>query len=170
MVLSLLEHFEASTGAGSDWYPRARGFARELSREHGGGLARPAGIIAALSPQLQWNVNRRIAAHYMAHGEPGEGCLRLSDERAHAIWRGHRPLDILGGPKTRAFYCAIMGDDSAAVVDTWMGTALGWPHSAFSARQYERCADALSVAAGHARKPVTTFQAIVWTQVRGSDS
>jgi hypothetical protein len=167
MVFSLLEHFEASDGNGERWYRESRRFARSLQREHGGGLAKPAGVIAALSPQVQWAVNKRMAAHYMAHGEPGEGCLRLSEERAYRIWRGDKPLSVLRGPKTRAFYRAIMGDENAAVVDTWILAAVNWPSRGISPKQYERVAAALKDAARVTGLGTATFQAVVWVVVRG---
>ncbi len=167
MVMSLLEHYEASNNEGERWYAESRRYARQLQRQYGGGLGRAAGIIAALSPQLQWVVNKRLAAQVMAEGWPAEGCLELSANRAHAIWMGERPLAVLGGNKTRAFYRAIMGDEDAAVIDTWMAVALGWPHNSFSPLQYERCERALRVAASYTPHTVATFQAIVWTQVRG---
>ncbi len=167
MVVNLLDHYEQSDGAGVPWYRESRRFARRLAREHGGGLARPAGITAALSPQVQWSVNKRMAEHYMATGTPGEGCLRLSDDRARAIWLGQRPLQVLRGPKTTAFYRAIMGDEDAAVIDTWMLQAVGWPHKGISPKQYEKCAEALRKAAAYTPHTTAQFQAVVWTQVRG---
>ncbi|MES2156057.1 MAG: hypothetical protein V4510_13065 [bacterium] len=168
LVTSLLTHYEeAGTDHAAGWYREARSYARALTREHGGGLGRAAGIIAALSPQISWGVNKRLAAQVMEHGWPQEGCLRLSEQRAHDIWMGDRPLAVLGGPKTRAFYRAIMGDEDAVVLDTWMATAMGWPHNAFSARQYERCERALREAAAVTSLAPSAFQAIVWTQVRG---
>lgn len=168
MVYTLLEHYEAAeVDDGQAWYRESRKFARQLVREHGGGLGRAAGIIAALSPQVQWSVNKRMAAQVMEHGWPQEGCLSLSANRAHDIWMGDRPLSVLGGPKTRAFYRAMMGDEDAAVLDTWMATALGWPTRGFSARQYERCAAALREAAAVTSLTTASFQAVVWTHVRG---
>jgi hypothetical protein len=168
LVVNLLTHYEeAGHDEAAGWYRESKRYAHALRREHGGGLGRAAGIISALSPQVQWSVNKRLAAQVMEHGWPQEGCLSLSANRAHAIWQGDRPLSVLGGPKTRAFYRAIMGDEYAVVLDTWMATALGWPHNSFSERQYERCAMALREAAEVTSLPPATFQAIVWTQVRG---
>lgn len=167
MVYNLLVAYEAGGFGGERWYRESRRFARQLKREYGGGLGRAAGIIAALSPQVQWNVNKRLAEQVMEHGEPVEGCLALSATRAWRIWLGERPLSVLRGPKTRAFYRAIMGDPDAEVIDTWMLLALGWPHRSVSPRQYERCAAALREAAEQTPLTVADFQAVVWTAVRG---
>lgn len=167
MVMSLLEHYEAAENdAGADWYYNSRRTARRLARQYGGGLGRSAGIIAALSPQVQWKVNVRMAEDMLRDGwATGQTYANLL--KAERILQGARPLTVLGGPKVRAFYRAIMGDEDACVIDTWMLQACKWPRKGVSLRQYERCAAALRDAAAQASLPAAQFQAIVWTQVRG---
>ena len=166
MVRSLLEHYEASDGVtGHDWYDQGHAFAAGL-----GEVRIACGIVAALSPQVQWKVNKRLAEQVFSNdGEVTEGCLSLSGEKAWRIWNGEEPEDVLGTRKTLHFFRALMLDRDAPVVDTWMAQALGWPHNWFSPRQYERAAGALTAAAGYATLPTATFQAIVWTQVRGGE-
>lgn len=167
MVLNLLEHYEASEhDAAAGWYRESRRFARKLTREHGGGLGRAAGIIAALSPQVQWHQNKAMACDMLADGW-AVGQTHANLLKAWRIREGERPLKVLGGPKVRSFYRAMMGDEDAAVIDTWMLQAIGWESRWLSPRQYERCAAALREAAQHAGLPTAQFQAVVWTQVRG---
>lgn len=153
--------------AGSRWYRESRREARRLSRDYAVTLSQGAGIIAALSPQVQWDVNLRLARQVAEHGEVNEGCLRQSADKAWRIWHGERPLRVLGGMKTRAFYRAIMGDDDSVVIDTWMLYAVGWPNRSVTAKQYLRVAAALAEAAEFVGEANATFQAIVWTHVRG---
>jgi hypothetical protein len=175
MVGALLEHWEdaydnAPAPAGSSWYADARAECRRMARAHGSTLTRVAGVVAALSPQLQWGVNLRIAEQVLSTGTAQEGCLTASRQKAERIYDGERPADVLGGPKVRAFYRALLGDADAAVVDTWMFHAVGWPEKGGrGGKLYERVADALREAAALAQLPVSEFQAIVWTQVRGSE-
>jgi hypothetical protein len=167
MVVNLLDHFEASDASnGERWYRESRRYARQLAREYGGGVGRAAGVIAALSPQVQWSRNKEMARDVMATGTAvGQTGNNLT--KAWRIWNGERPLKVLGGPKVRAFYRAMMGDENAAVIDTWMLQAMGWPQRSLSARQYERCAAALAEAASYTHLTTAQFQAVVWTQVRG---
>lgn len=95
------------------------------------------------------------------------GQTRNNTWKAERIREGERPLQVLGGPKVRSFYRAIMGDENAVVLDTWMATALGWPTNSFSRIQYEKCSAVLRDAAERANVAPANFQAIVWTQVRG---
>lgn len=167
MVVNLLDHYEQSGHDGAaGWYRESRRYARALAREHGGGVGRAAGIIAALSPQVQWHRNKAMACEVMETGW-ATGQTHTNLLKARRIWLGERPLQVLGGPKVRSFYRAMMGDEEACVIDTWMATALGWPHNFFSERQYEKCAAALKQAASYTDLTTAQFQAVVWTHVRG---
>jgi hypothetical protein len=167
MVLRLLGHYEdAGHDEAAGWYRESRRFARSLAREHGGGLARPAGIIAALSPQVQWHRNKAMAADMMATGTC-TGQTGANELKAWRIWQGERPLRVLGGPKVTNFYRAMMGHEDAAVIDTWMLHALDWGKRGCSAKEYERCAAALREAASMTALTTAQFQAVVWTHVRG---
>lgn len=154
-----------TSSMGAVWYRESRRHARRLAREHGVPVSRAAGVIAALSPRVQWAVNLRMADAALA-GRPYGG-LKTSKRKAAAIVNGERPLDVLRGPKTRAFYRAIMGAENAAVVDTWMLKAAGWPGASVTSKQYERVASAMGAAAQSVGVPTATFQATVWTEVRG---
>ena len=164
MVVNLLDHYEQSDGSGADWYDRAREHCERLDPEDPN---RAAAIIAALSPQVQWSRNLRLAEALYANDGEVKDCLGLSAHKAWRLWLGDRPEDVLGRRKTWHFYRAIVGHEDAPVVDTWMGYAVGWPHNSFSPRQYERVAGALTAAGGFANMAVAPFQATVWTHVRG---
>lgn len=169
MRRAFLESWERATTdtsrMGAVWYRESRRHARRLAREHGVPVSRAAGVIAALSPRVQWKVNLRLADDALA-GRPVRG-LKTSAAKAAAIVNGARPLDVLKGPKTRAFYRAIMGSEDAAVVDTWMLKAAGWPSTSVTGKQYARVAAAMDAAAQSVGVPTATFQATVWTEVRG---
>lgn len=166
MVFRLLGHFEDSDLDGTSWYRASRQFCEELAKEAGISLAKVAGITAALSPQVQWNRNK-LMAHEVALTGWTTGQTTANIHKAVRIWEGEQPLRVLGGNKVRAFYRAIMGHEDAVVLDTWMATALGWPHNGFTDRQYQRCEAALREAAAVTSLSPANFQAVVWTHVRG---
>jgi hypothetical protein len=152
---------------GREWYRESRGAAEAIARDSLVTLEQAAGVIAALSPRQSWRVNVRLAADACA-GRPFGG-LGSSLRNATRILRGEHPLDVLGGPKTRAFYQAIMGDDDAAVIDVWMIRAMGDDaESAPTAKRYAILAATLRSAARKAGVPTADFQAIIWTHIRGS--
>lgn len=89
--------------AGLAWYRDAHGAAASLDPSN---VQRAAGVIAALSPRLQWSRNLELAARAYADGA-ATGCLGASCRAANAILDGASPLDVLRGPKVRAFYTLI---------------------------------------------------------------
>lgn len=152
--------------AGTMWYATARGTVQRLSREYGVTRAVAAGVVSALSPRLQWAVNVR-AAEVVLGGDIPRGVFKTSLSKALRITRGgERPLVVLSGPKTRAFYRALMGDDSAAVVDVWVLRAVRWTRKV-TAKAYARIARALAAAAAVVGVSVAVLQAVAWVVVRG---
>ncbi len=102
------------------------------------------------------------------HGDTLSRVLPLSEVRATYVWAGSRPLTVLRGLKTPAFYRAIMGDEDQRVIDSIMLQVMGWSkrHS-LSLRQYERLGRLLAEAAAFVDEPTTRFQAVVWCGQRG---
>lgn len=101
--------------AGERWYPDALALARELDPHN---VPRAAGVIAALSPRLQWTANARAARRAYADGH-ASGVLGCNARKADAILAGAVPLTVLRGHKVRAFYACIMaaGATDAVAVD-----------------------------------------------------
>lgn len=168
MMIALLAQWEASDRTtGLTWYTDARREARRMARAYGVTTAAACGVIAALSPQVQWVRNLTMAREILRDGvTTGQTSANLT--KAYRIADGARPLTVLGGPKVRAFYRALMGDESAAVIDTWMMVAAQWHRDGATALQYLEIARALTDAAAFAGIAVAPFQAVVWTHVRGS--
>jgi hypothetical protein len=152
--------------SGGSWYGDARRTCQDMAKRNGVSLAVAAGVVAALSPRLQWGPNLRAAEVVLSGGIPG-GVFQASLRKALRIARGgQRPLTVLSGPKVRAFYRAIMGDESAAVVDTWVLKAVGWAR-AVTPKAYAAIARALQLAAERLGTTVARLQAIAWVAVRG---
>ena len=170
MIRRLLATWQASGRTtrrqGRAWYPEARAAVRGMARTHGTSVAVAAGVVAALSPRLMWHVNVRAADAVLGGAIP-VGVFRTSLSKALRIHRGgERPLDVLGGPKVRAFYRALTGDDGAAVVDVWVLRVVGWTKS-LTERAYGQVAKALEVVARQLGVTVVDLQATAWVAVRG---
>lgn len=167
----LIKHYEnaprAARQAGRHWYDNARTTARKLARDSGRSLAVSAGVIAALSPRAHWATNISWARDSLMSGA-ARGGLSTGVRKAQRIIDGERPLQVLSGPKVRAFYRAIMGHCNAAVVDVWIAYAVGVDSNGWSEQQYNKVAQALTDAAKNVGVPVIVFQATVWVAVRGS--
>jgi hypothetical protein len=126
--------------AGVQWYRNARRICRDLARRHGVSESCAAGVVAALSPRLGWTYNVLAADLVLARAERVPGVFKASLVKARRILAGGRPLQVLSGPKVRAFYRALKGDESAAVVDVWTARAAGLsPEHLKSARRQRAC-------------------------------
>lgn len=149
------------------WYPSAHLVARDQANEYGLTIETTSGILAALSPRLGWGPNVMLAERLLATGGTlDRGGLGRSLRQARAIHGGGAPLDVLGGPKTRAFYSAILtaGESPDPVIDrhAWdmlVGKRLASPPTA---KQYRMGAEMLSRAARILEVPVSQVQAVTW--------
>lgn len=169
--------------AGLAWYRRAAEAAASILPAD---PARAAGVIAALSPRCQWSTNVGWAAAVIeaaARGEASPPAVHTSAMRAQAwrIARGEAPLDVLRGPKVRAFYRNITGDLTAVTVDVWAARVADGdyrPHPTKAGllgaipspagRRYALIARAYREAAAVIGRAPRDVQAAVWVHVRGS--
>lgn len=105
----------AQLAEGLRWYHNAHAVAQTLDPDRPG---RAAGVIAALSPRLSWPRNLELAGRAYADGR-ASGTLGMSCRAADAVLSGADPLDVLRGPKVRAFYSLILdpGDPLTVCID-----------------------------------------------------
>lgn len=169
-TLQVVEHLRNATEEtwrkGAAWYPLAQAWCERAALAHGRQQHVAAGIVAALSPRQTWARNLEQAERVLA----GEVATVLPDayRKARAILDGALPLDVLRGPKVRAFYANLTGDLGQVTVDTWALRALGLepgfiriaPRHALVVRAYADAAREFEI------EPAIA-QAIVWVHVRG---
>lgn len=106
--------------AGHSWYPEAHQVAASQAGTYGVTIEVAAGVLAALSPRLGWGPNVMLAERMLATGGTlDRGGLGRSLAQARAIHAGADPDEVLRGPKTHAFYHAILtaGDSETPVID-----------------------------------------------------
>lgn len=151
---------------GLEWYSIAHNAAIELDPKN---VTRAAGIIAALSPMVNWKRNLEMARFVYANGHANGLGLRGNCRKAEAILNGSDPLDILGGEKVRTFFQTIVnpGIDGLVVIDRHaFDIALGKVHSDRDRKIGKRVYRELSVAYQQAATiaDVTTpqMQAVTW--------
>lgn len=182
MIRRLVRAYESATpeqvADGREWYSRA--YVEALALSVGTDLTprQCAGVIAALSPRVTWAQNLIRAARMV---DIWEHCRRdleppryrlglgLSIDRAWRIVSGEgRPLDVLGGKKTRAFYRNITGDRDAVTVDVWAARIAYGREVGLTDNRYDTCARAYAAAAAKVGECPRDFQAITWIAARGS--
>lgn len=156
--------------AGFRWYQAAHDLAVDLDPVN---PRRAAGVIAALSPQTNWDRNAALARLAYAQGV-AFGTLGSSVRAANRILAGEDPADVLRGPKVIAFFTLINdpSNTSAVVVDRHaIGVAVG---ARLSDRErnasyrldrgglYGRIADVYRAAADVLQVPPHAVQAVTW--------
>lgn len=170
----VLEWFDAASEsdriAGESWYAGAL----ESANGMGDDPTIAAGVIAAYSPRCPWKQNLKWAADTVAAAINGEPCpaYHTTTMRTQA-WRianGEHPLDVMEGPKVRAFFANIMGDQRRVTIDVWAARAAEGksdPRSP-SGRRYALIERAYVEAAAMRGVTPAAMQATVWCAIRGS--
>jgi hypothetical protein len=101
--------------SGMYWYETAHNDARAIAERHGVTVMQAGGVIAAISPGLEWGLNliqanEFIGAFKAKRKLPSVGAYgRKNVAKALRILNGENPYDVLPltGPKVRAFYYCI---------------------------------------------------------------
>lgn len=97
---------------GLEWYNDAHAFAKYLSPYK---ISKGAGVIAALSPMMGWESNKKQALRAFLNGTAdGLGLIR-NCAKAERILYGADPLTVLSGNKVRAFYSTILDPNGFAI-------------------------------------------------------
>lgn len=113
---NILKVWDATSNADRfDWYQEAYYFAISLTNldPDSAALGRACGVIAALSPMLHWNQNKKLAKHLIANPAdyPNLKCLKANAKKAYDILMSDGSddaiLTILNGKKTSAFFLNI---------------------------------------------------------------
>ena len=110
---------ESSIAEGKVWYSHANHIAWQVTKLLGSKDIRVgAGIIASLSPQMDWGENVTEALRFVSVGFSTKQ-TRANNMKAKRISEGDDPETVLGGLKVTAFYHAILEPfgDTPPVVD-----------------------------------------------------
>ncbi len=159
----------AAVSEGYNWYDRAREAAEKLG---GGNAQMGAGIIAAMSPQRNWDENLRLAHQIRKTGTSGQ--TSVQNKKALRIMEGENPEDILGKLKEGNFYKNIYNpnDPTAVTVDRHahdvaINQKIGGRNRGLSADgRYDTFHRAYTTAAGHLGiETPSRLQASVWIPV-----
>ena len=157
-----------------DWYRNAHDQCRIIATSLEMPLDTFLGVVAALSPQMNWKYNIREAVR-LVHGMRCLGYGRNIAKAKRILLNGEQPLDVLGGNKVRAFYCNLRdggANDQHVTIDTWaLRIALGKDGytqkiSGITDKQYKRLVKAYQQVAAEFGILATELQAITWVHVR----
>lgn len=115
-----VEHWEQ----GKLWYHDAHDYCQGLVGKYT--LEQVVGVVAALSPQVEWDHNKSVACALLEgyEGEVYKG-YDVNMTKARSVLDIKDPLTILGGQKVRAFYDNILRPrySNLVTVDTHIARA-----------------------------------------------
>jgi len=128
MTRRITRVFDAATPEqlekGLTWYDAAHSIAEGLADMYDLTLEQASAVIAALSPQISWALNVKLATRACwNHGLTG-GALGANVEKANRILSGEKVSDVLGtaesksGHKVRAFFQSILTSGRATNVSS----------------------------------------------------
>lgn len=122
---------------GTQWYTIAHGIARNIADHYDLSLSKIIGVIAALSPNIQWEVNLDDTLKILDGGNPSAYGKNIS--KAFDILNDHPPDKILGGSKVRNFYLNLLNpaDCDAITIDVHATKVLyAWHENGISPTRY----------------------------------
>ena len=173
---------ESSIREGYTWYTDAHNIAKQVSELCGTTDIRVgAGILAALSPQMEWGENIAEALKFASLGYSKKQ-TGANNAKAEKIRAGQDPAEVLGGLKVKAFYEAIVepfGDGNPVIDRHALTVYYGKPVSkrdrnrAFSNARvierlqwsYKKSAKDISLVLGYTVH-YNVVQAVTWVQHR----
>jgi hypothetical protein len=103
MVLATDDQYNRGLG----WYSGANSECLSVSDKIGVDPDRFIGAVAALSPQMRWEMNIREAEKLAVDSDHKPPTFGKCTEKAKRILLGENPIKTLNGQKTTAFYCCI---------------------------------------------------------------
>ena len=153
-----------------DWYPCAKRECEVIARSLGLKFTVFIGVVAALSPQMNWKYNVQEAVKLCT----GKRCLGYGANisKAKVILAGAPPLEVLGGNKVRSFYRNLLdaGEcDDYVTIDTWAARVATGNYTesvSITDKQYGRLVKAYRSVAHRFGLNATVLQAITWVHVR----
>lgn len=152
---------------GRAWYKDAHSLCDTLAKYHGLSLYTTAGILAALSPMCNWNLNVTGLLSIVKTGKlPAQGTYNANRLKAARILDGERPAKVLGGPKVKSFYANILRPHGDAVtIDVWISRIFGLKDK-FGLPAYREVASAIRKQAKRYGLTPCQLQAILWIGIR----
>ena len=114
VVNNILRYYELSNGAGMKWYDEANELAQEVAEKTGHSLMNVAGVIAALSPQTSWELNKVYLVRFMRDGLKAKANTGANKVKALKCLNASTVEEIkviLNGNKTTNFFLNILFPD-----------------------------------------------------------
>jgi hypothetical protein len=174
-VENILKWYDLSSkldrSQGKGWYQSALNECKALANRFNVELDRVIYAVAALSPQLKWELNIKAARVVLSGRVRGSGAYDANVEKAlHILQDDDDWQRWLSGNKVTSFAANIAGDPDTVTVDTWAWRV--WADTKLNAKvpnldklYFQIAADYREAAARIGLAP-RELQAVVWVTIR----
>ena len=165
---------------GRTWYADAHKSALKIAAETGSTVEKAVGVIAVLSPMVEWNVNLKAARLFLrSKGKAKRGIPGFATNRRKAkeVMKGN--FEVIRGPKVRAFFETLLDPEHPEpVIDTQMIAAF-YDGTAYrddfrivsqSKKRLEPIREAVKLLAEERGEPVSQVQATIWITFKRTKS
>lgn len=163
--------FPSEIREGKEWYKLRNADVHKISVESVYSPKQVAGVIAVLSPMVEWSLNLKYARNFLkSKGRARGPGFDQNRKKALAILKGN--FEVIKGPKVTAFFHSLLNPDyESPVIDTQMIAAF-WKGIAYrddykvvqqSDKRLEPLRLAIKEIAIEKRWTVSETQAIIWT-------
>ena len=146
------------------WYTEVNQLAAHWAQVTGYPLKTVVGVLAVLSPQQTWEMNKRWAYEVLARKRPACWGFKANHKKALRIKRGERPRNVIGGLKSRSFYVNILrpSNRGAVTLDRHMFAILRFDKW-ITPKRYRTLQQVIINRAAHHNLVPSEYQAILWT-------
>lgn len=183
VVNSILRYYKLATDQeirdGLAWYGDAHRLSRELSEKTGYNVLQTAGMVAALSPQTSWELNKVYAVRFLADkldAKANTGANKIKALKCLRSTNIEQTKAALNGNKTKAFFFNIAFPDVDGIVTVdrhAVAICLQRPNKAkalppvkLTDNQYEFLERCYTIAAKKVGIKALDLQAITWVTYR----
>jgi hypothetical protein len=143
---------------GADWYSKAQAEIAKVCAAESWDIERFTAILAVTSPRVSVRRNIRIALQYVGAGELLSNVMR----NIGAAIRTYETRNKILGKKTSAFFAALMGDNSAVVLDIHMANLFRVAPYIFTIGKRQKYVNRVCRVADAIRLPPRETQACLW--------
>lgn len=163
---------------GSDWYFQANKFVRNVAKNYGMDTETVSGILAALSPAVNWEQNKKetvtlIRINRGIHTKPFNFSTYGNNVvKAQKIYDGIHPLEVLNektGPKTYNFYHNVLhpeNPDYVTIDRHAFRIATEKPYDRISFKQYREISEHYIKCAKRLGILPNILQSVLWVWYR----
>ena len=168
----LWELSEAARPIGRTWYFEAHHWARRMAQRHSLDTAQVAGMMAVLSPQIDWVDAQIDTIKVLNQDSGGYYALPVNIDKAKQIRDGNHIGNVAGGKKVQRFYLNIAYPSTTRYItlDSHMARMFGYePAEVFQLKNvYEGVEKAIQEQANRVNEYGHAVQATLWLAFKGS--